>query len=319
MEGERPLVSVIIPTYDRPEMLVEAVESVVAQDYPSLELIVVDDGSSSPAEEALSGVVPDGFAFRCLRHETNRGANAARTTGIREANGDVLAFLDDDDRWKPEKIGIQVSALRDDDIGVAIVGQEFTTKHGERTTIQLPDVDPAATESLLGNAVAGPFSTIAVEASVVEETGPPDERFPAWQDREWLLRLSRHCRFESIRRPLVVRRIGRYEQIGDRFEPLRDVSYPLYVEKHRELAALYGREREFLARRAMSIACAGLANGYYADARRFALRAIRTYPPLRDAYLYLFIALIGPHAYRSASQVKRTVERSRRSIRGSIP
>lgn len=319
METERPLVSVVIPTYNRPEMLVEAVESVAAQEYPNLELIVVDDGSRRPAREVLDESAPTELRWRCLRHDTNRGANAARNTGIREANGDVLAFLDDDDRWKPEKLEAQVSALRDEGVGVAVVGQEFVTADGETSTTLLPDVGANATADLLGSATAGPFSTIAVESSAVEEAGLPDERFPAWQDREWLLRLSRHRRFGTVRRPLVVRRIGTYEQIGDRFESVRDVSYPLFVEKHRDLAATHGREREFLARRAMSIACAGLANGYYADARRYALKAIRTYPQLRASYLYFLLALVGPRAYQSASHLKRTVERTRRSLSGTHP
>lgn len=319
MEPERPLVSVVLPTYNRPEMVLEAVESVAAQGYPAVELIVVDDGSSNPIEEVLTEFAPCELQWRCLRHTENRGANAARNTGIRDANGEIVAFLDDDDRWKPGKLEAQVDALENEAVGLAVVGQEFVAEDGETTATRLPTVEPGLTTSgLLESAVAGPFSTIAVRRSVVEAAGLPDERFPAWQDREWLLRLSLHCRFETIREPLVIRRFGSYAQIADEFEQLRDTTYPLFVDKHRELAATHGREREFLAHLAMSIAGAGVSNGYYRDARRFAAKAIRRKPQLLTAYLYLALALGGQHTHHSATRLKRAVERTKRSLLNGI-
>lgn len=315
--SEQPLVSVVLPTYDRPEMLLEAVESVAAQRYSNVELLVVDDGSPTPARTVLESAAPEDVDWRCLRHEENRGANAARNTGIRAAEGEILAFLDDDDRWLPDKLEAQMAAFRDRDVGVVLVGQQFVTEDETATTTILPTVEGDATPGLIDDGIGGPFSTIAVRRSVVDEAGLPDDRFPAWQDREWLLRLSCHCRFAAVREPLVVRRSGSYAQIGDRFEPKRDTTYPLFVEKHRELAAEHGRERQFLARLATRIAAAGLANGHYADARKFAAKAIRTNPAVRDAYLYFLLSLGGDRTYRSAARFKRTVDQLRRAVPGS--
>lgn len=310
-----PLVSVVLPTYERPEMLVEAVESVASQRYPAVELIVVDDGSETPTREILAEHAPDGLDWRCLEHDHNRGANAARNTGIRAAEGEILAFLDDDDTWYPDKLDAQVSAFEAEGeaVGVVVVGQRFVNRDGETTTIRLPDpeIGENATPALLSGAAAGPFSTIAVRRSVLESAGLPDEEFPAWQDREWLVRLSAHCEFAPVRRPLVERRLGDYEQIGDAFEPKRDETYPRFVEKHRDLAAEYGRERVFVATLAARIAGAGLDKGHYGDARRFAAKAIRTSPRIRSAYLYLALALAGRHVHRSAVKFKRTIERLR--------
>jgi len=314
MSATRPLVSIVLPTYNRPEMVGEAVESVASQRYSNVELIVVDDGSSTDTEAQVANAAPDGLDWRCLQHEINKGANAARNTGISAATGEIIAFLDDDDRWKPGKLEAQVSMFQHEDVGVVVVGQEIVTEDGETTGTRLPEIDGDATDALLGKQVAGPFSTIAVRRTAVEKAGLPDERFPCWQDREWLLRLSRHCRFGAIRRPLVVRRSGSYEQIGDAFEPMRDVSYPLFIEKHRALAAAHGRERFFLAQLATSIAAAGLIHGYHDDARQFATRAIRTNPTVRNAYIYLALAIGGSRAVDSVSRLKRTVDRTRRSI-----
>ncbi|USZ67224.1 glycosyltransferase [Halorussus salilacus] len=304
-----PLVSVVLPTYDRPEMLAEAVESVATQQYSAVELVVVDDASPTPVEEVVAEAAPPELRWRCLRHESNRGANAARNTGIEAAEGDIVAFLDDDDRWKPEKLDAQVSAFRErgDDVGVVLVGQQFVD-HGREAVTRMPDVEGNATPELMTDGIGGSFSTIAVGRSVVEEAGLPDERLPAWQDREWLVRLSCHCEFATVQRPLVVRRVGEYDQIGDSFEPKRDVTYPLFLEKHSDLAAEYGLESRFEAWLSCGIASEGLANGYYRDARRFAARAIRTDPLLTTAYIYLALALGGRYTYNAAVRLKRAFD-----------
>ncbi|WP_290818578.1 glycosyltransferase [Halovivax sp.] len=301
-----PLVSVVLPTYDRPRMLVEAVESVAAQAYPNLELLVVDDGSPTPAATILEERAPSALEWRCLRHDENRGANAARNTGIRAAAGEYVAFLDDDDRWSPETVASQVAALwgAGERAGVALVGQR--TLHGDdETAIRLPTIEGEATGDLMAGEPAGTFSTMLVRRSVVDDAGLPDERFPALQDREWMIRLSRHCEFVSVREPLVERRFGDYEQIDDAFEPKRDTTHPLFLEKHRELAAEHGRERQFRAWLATTVAGTGLTNGHYGDARRFALRAIRSNPRARRAYVYLALALGGHLTYRSAVRFAR--------------
>jgi len=305
---DAPLVSVVLPTYDRPEMLAEAVESVANQRYDAVELLVVDDASPTPAEDVVAAAAPPDLRWRCLRHDRNRGANTARNTGIEAANGELLAFLDDDDRWRPEKLEAQVSTFREEgeDVGVVLVGQQFV-HGGEETTTRFPDVARDATADLLTDGVGGSFSTIAVRRRLVEAAGPPDERLPAWQDREWLVRLSCHCGFATVRRPLVVRRLGEYDQIGDSFEPKRDVTYPLFLEKHADLATEHGLESRFRASLSLNLASAGLANGYYRDARRFAARAIRCDPRLTSAYLYLALALGGRYTYDTAVRLKRTL------------
>lgn len=95
--ADEPLVSVVLPTYDRPAFLRSAVESVAAQTYTNVELIVVDDDSPTPAAEAIDeDLLGSSITLRVLRGEGNRGVNAARNEGIRAAGGEYIAFLDDD-------------------------------------------------------------------------------------------------------------------------------------------------------------------------------------------------------------------------------
>jgi glycosyltransferase involved in cell wall biosynthesis len=110
-----PKVSIVIPTYNRPKKLIRAVESVIEQTYTDWELIVVDDSSDVDAEETI----PDDDRIRYIQHECNKGAPAARNTGIDASNGEFIALLDDD-AWKSgknrtsvEKIPRIIERLRD--------------------------------------------------------------------------------------------------------------------------------------------------------------------------------------------------------------
>ncbi len=102
-----PLVSVIIPAYNATAFLGETLDSVLAQTYPNLEIIVVDDGSTDATPELLDSY---GDRIRVLR-QANAGQAAARNHGAREARGELLAFLDSDDLWDPDKIARQVELL----------------------------------------------------------------------------------------------------------------------------------------------------------------------------------------------------------------
>lgn len=299
-----PRVSIVIPTYDRPELLEAAVDSVLAQTFDDLELIVVDDASRDPVEPRLRSAIHD-ERLTVIRHETNEGANAARNTGIAAASGRVLTFLDDDDRWSARKLERQMTAFEEgpDSLGVVIVGQRYVDDAGITTKAKRPDVDGHGTRALLAGRTAGPFSTMAVTREAIEAAGLPDERFPSLQDREWLIRLSEHCTFHSIPDPLVIRRMGEHAQIGDRFEARRDRTYALMRETHGPTADIHGVRDTFEATLALGVAGSALRAGAYDDARRFAVRALRHRPSLA-ALGYLLASLGGRRTYRPARRIR---------------
>lgn len=100
-------VSVIIPTYNRSRQVVEAVKSALAQSWPALEVIVIDDGSTDDTESALA---PFSGSIRYLK-KPNEGVSSARNRGIQEATGDKVAFLDSDDTWHPDKLRKQMDCM----------------------------------------------------------------------------------------------------------------------------------------------------------------------------------------------------------------
>ncbi|HWK51423.1 MAG TPA: glycosyltransferase family A protein [Steroidobacter sp.] len=103
-----PLVSVIIPTYNRAALLCEAIDTVLAQSYQNTEIIVIDDGST---DDTTAAVQQYGDRIRYTRRP-NAGVNAARNLGIKQARGEYLALLDSDDLWAPHKLELQVALLR---------------------------------------------------------------------------------------------------------------------------------------------------------------------------------------------------------------
>jgi len=114
------LISVVIPTFDRePRMLGAAIESVLAQDVPSLEIVVVDDGSANSAAQFV-----ERYGERVRFHEKdNGGISSAKNAGVALSRGDLLSFLDSDDLWEPDKLVRQVEALRFDPELEAVFGQ----------------------------------------------------------------------------------------------------------------------------------------------------------------------------------------------------
>lgn len=109
MEGN-PLVTVIIPTYKRPRLVIQAISSVLKQTVTDLEVLVVDDCSQDETRIVVESI-PD-LRVHYVVHETNKGLPAVRNTGIRLARGRYIAFLDDDDQWRPEKLERQLEVLR---------------------------------------------------------------------------------------------------------------------------------------------------------------------------------------------------------------
>lgn len=125
-DNAAPRVSVVIPTYNRPALLREALASIAAQTCTDWEVVVVDDGSTPPIDAAALEAVVNG-RLRLVRHDQPRGVAAARNSGFAAARGELIAQLDDDDRLAPEALSAATQALRDADvafIGVDAFGDE---------------------------------------------------------------------------------------------------------------------------------------------------------------------------------------------------
>jgi glycosyltransferase involved in cell wall biosynthesis len=181
-----PDVSVIIPVHDRHRQVIDAVRSALAQEEVNVEIIVVDDGSTPPIDlDSLK----DG-RVRVVRHERNRGAAAARNTGIAVATGRYVAFLDSDDTWMPDKLSRQLAAASvAPELSVIATGwrYRFDDRLGDEEFI--PE-GAKGIHAFAGGVWFGPGSTALISRSVVDLIGPQDESLARLEDYDWFLRFA---------------------------------------------------------------------------------------------------------------------------------
>ncbi|MES2439831.1 MAG: glycosyltransferase family 2 protein [Verrucomicrobiota bacterium] len=196
-----PLVSVIIPAYNA-RYLREAVESVYSQTFRSFELIVVDDGSPGTGIREICAGYPEARYIR----QPNAGPSVARNLGIREAKGDLIAFLDDDDIWLPEKLEKQVILLESlpdrEAVGLIYTGQYMFD--GDNTFgAKVDSANGMIYPYLLFGQFIGSCSSVLMPKNVFDEVGDFDSSLICTQDFELFLRISRKRPIYSIDDPLI--------------------------------------------------------------------------------------------------------------------
>lgn len=184
------MISVILPTYNRRELLPRAINSVLEQTYGDLELIVVDDASTDGTHEVMAEITDP--RVRYIRQKQNKGACAARNAGIREAKGDYIAFQDSDDVWHTDKLEKQLAFLSEKDADIVFCA--FSRFEGDALPVTVPDltrVKPiVAYERLLEENVISTQTILGKKECF--QSHPFDESFPRMQDWELVLRLSQH-------------------------------------------------------------------------------------------------------------------------------
>lgn len=206
-----PLVSVIIPTYNRAWIIREAIDSVLEQDFNDYELIVVDDGSTDNTPEILNNY---GDRIIILRQD-NQGVSAARNRGLAEAGGQLIALLDSDDLWLPHKLSRQVDFFDKHPAAVINQTEEIWMRNGVRVNPRNRHRKSAGMifERSLGLCLISP-SAVMIRKSLLEVVGGFDESLPACEDYDLWLRTS--CRYpvHLIDTPLIIKRGGHPDQLS---------------------------------------------------------------------------------------------------------
>lgn len=198
--NNKPLVSVVIPTCGPPDMLKEAVESVLAQDYPALEVIVVDDNGEGSEYQKETEAIASRFSsahvpLHYLKYSESLNGAVARNRGIAAARGEYIALLDDDDVFYPEKISRQMMALES-----VTEEQKFSftafcvTRGGHlRNRVRVQKTKDIALDVLLKK-IEVPSSGLLFTKSCWEASEGFDESFERHQDWEFVIRIGRVCR-----------------------------------------------------------------------------------------------------------------------------
>ncbi|GAB3858939.1 hypothetical protein GCM10028801_19580 [Nocardioides maradonensis] len=280
-----PRVSVVIPTKDRPALLLRAVDSVLAQDFAEdLEVIVVFDGGLPRF------ALPAGRPQRTVRTLTNQrrpGLAGSRNTGILAARGDLVAFCDDDDSWRPEKLSAQVEALTR--AGGDFATTAMTVTYQGRRSIRLAGLSAVNHTMLLRSRMAMLHSSsfLVDRAALLGRIGLVDERLPHSMAEDWdlLLRASRGRDIVHVDRPLVEVSWSSSSYFVEQWQVRNDAQLWL-LQHHPEM----GRDRRAAALSYGKLAFGCAALGRRAEALRWAARAVRCRPVEPRAYLALAVA-----------------------------
>lgn len=193
-----PLVSVVIPTYYRNEYLDRAIASVLNQQYEPIEIIIVDDSGERHAES----VVDQYPTVEYLAHETNQGAQAARTHGIERASGRYVNLFDDDDRMLPTKLARQVELLESEPaVGVVYCGKQWENGH---KILPNPEIRGNVLEYALRfrTTPASP-SAMVIDKEILVDCLPLADR-PGGDDLGMKIELARRTQFDFVDESLLI-------------------------------------------------------------------------------------------------------------------
>lgn len=204
-------ISIVIPTFNRCELLKRALESVYKQSYTHFETIVVDDGSTDETEQIVALFFPQVRYFK----QPNNGVSSARNKGVQEAKGDWIAFLDSDDEWLPEKLEKQIDLLKlmpdykichTEELWIRNgVRVNQMNKHKKKGGWIFPQCLPLCAMSP---------SSILIHHSVFEVLGNFDESLPACEDYDMWLRITAQYPVQYIEQPLIKKYGGHEDQLS---------------------------------------------------------------------------------------------------------
>ena len=231
-----PLVSVVIPTYKRPDSLDRAINSVLNQTYQNVEVIVVDDNNPDSEGRRLteSKMAPylGNEKVKYIKHECNKNGSAARNTGARNSNANYLAFLDDDDEFYPEKIEAQVKRLEElpQEYAICYTAVAYEKENGVIRYSKENREGDLFFDALTRNLSFQAGSNLFVRKGAFDSIGGFDETFRRSQDKEIVTRLLKHYKIAYV--PIMGVHAYVYEDHSF-FNPLEITDY--YVEKMKRL------------------------------------------------------------------------------------
>ncbi|MEI6079455.1 MAG: glycosyltransferase family A protein [bacterium] len=209
------LVSVIIPTYNRAALLARAVQSVLSQTYKDLELIIVDDGSIDNTKELVQELVASDQRIKYF-YIPNSGVSKARNLGIQKSKGELIAFLDSDDEWLPQKLQKQVQLYLNEPYHLCH-SDEIWVKNGKKMN-QMKKHEKSGGDIFIK---CLPLCCISPSASILtrkllDEVGLFDDELEVCEDYDLWLRVTARYPVSFIEEPLIIKHGGHDDQLSNR-------------------------------------------------------------------------------------------------------
>lgn len=251
MQDKYPLVSVIIPVYNRKSLVIRAIKSILEQSYQNFEIIVIDDGSREDIKSFL-----DNAQYRRIkyyRNNTNMGVAFSRNRGVKLSNGSIIVFQDSDDESNKERIKKTVEILisSKDNIAAVYCGRElYDSITGSKIGVNLRETD------FKHNFTKGKYfltpgtGTLTIRKNIFETVGLFDERMRTYEDTEFAIRVSEKFEYIFVKEPLI--------KVFRNHDQLRaNLTEPV---KAREI--IYNKHKTYLSPTIVYGLCKSIANYY---------------------------------------------------------
>ncbi len=245
MCAEGTLVSAVIVTHNRKDILLKSIESVLTQSYPNVECIVVDDKSTDGTADAVAELNDGRIQYIYIPAEESKGGNHARNVGLRAANGKYVAFLDDDDFWLPEKTALQLEAFASSPkVKMVYCFRYFFYKSrycwidGAKDP-SVGDVSKTTFEKIITST-----STMMFEREALLDIGGFDEGLGFWQETELMMRFSQKYEIGCVEQPLLLYTVNLSDpnKLSNKYEEWKKAIE--YIEKkHADILSGFSAEQ----------------------------------------------------------------------------
>ncbi|MBX9660035.1 MAG: glycosyltransferase [Nitrospiraceae bacterium] len=203
MRIDSPLITVVVPAYNRATTITDSVRSVQAQTYANWELIVVDDGSSDSTPQVVAKLAKEDPRIRLIQQPRNGGAQAARNAGIRAATGTWVAFLDSDDQYLPDSLERRMNLAKKERVRVVHSECYVLGPDGVKKVYRVPPIRGNAYSTLLSH--EGPvYPGILVAKDALQRIDLLDEHIAAFQEWDTSIRLAKYYQFAFETTPTFI-------------------------------------------------------------------------------------------------------------------
>jgi glycosyltransferase involved in cell wall biosynthesis len=293
---KKPVVSIIVPTYNRAQFITRAVQSVLDQTFKDFELLVVDDASEDNTGEVLKKISDRRVKY--IRLEKNIGAAAARNRGIIESKGDYIAFQDSDDEWLPDKLSRQMSVFKKEGDLVGVVYTPVWRIKKDKSRYMVPPENMRNLEGLIRDELLNE-NFIALPSAIVRKScfsvvGMFNEKLPCLQDWDLWIRISAKYHFKYINQPLLNAYYSadsisiNYKKLISAWELILDA----YLRD-------FKKQRKSLSKKYLFIAHLENICENPGGCRKYLFRSLVEYPLNIRALFFILVCFFGQKTYRA--------------------
>ncbi len=221
------MVSVIMPAYNAEAFIADSIQSVLAQTYPNWELLVIDDTSSDKTKEIVKGFSEKDKRIKLLENDSNLGTHHSRNKGIKAAQGDLIAFLDADDQWKPGKLYTQVKILQKENVAACFSSYELISENGEPLNKMIEALPRLSYEKLLKANYVGNLTGIYDAQKIGKIYCPEISKRQDWA--LWLKVIEKGGPMKGIEESLAMYRVRKNSISRNKLEMLK-YNFKVYHE-----------------------------------------------------------------------------------------